>query len=440
VSEILQKEAAAFVDGSAKPQQPKPGRLKRARVGRGMKVGVAITLLAVTGGAVLLNKGHVTTDNAVVTAYVVSLRSPIEGQVSGLQLRVGDTVDGTATLARVVDERANDMHLVDLQAELARGQAEQSALQAQRRTLLALREKLWARAEQYRAAQTADTTAATHEGAAQLVGSAARLDLTRRNMDRKVTLGRLGDAAVATVDQAVVDEQAALADLAYQQAHLVSLQAREAAASQGLFLDNGSNDVSYSAQRIDDIDLRVAEIERAAAALEAGRAAAEARLAAEQRRFAALAAADLRLPNRGMVWKLGASNNERVAVGETVAQVIDCGASFIVASIPQRDFSAVELGGVARFRLAGEKVDREGRVISVTGDANLAGDRNLAAAPITGSAASGTVRVEVPPSGNSGAECLVGRTARVLLPISGGGPVERLLRVVTERLGWLVSI
>jgi multidrug resistance efflux pump len=154
----------------------------------------------------------------------------------------------------------------------------------------------------------------------------------------------------------------------------------------------------------------------------------EARLAAEERRLALLTQAELKVPSRGMIWKLGASNGERVAIGDTVAEVIDCGSSFIVASIPQRDFSRVELGGLARFRLSGETVDREGRVMSVTGDVSVSGDRNLAAAPVAETAASGIVRIEVAPSGNSGAECLVGRTARVLLPVSGGGPVERLLR------------
>jgi hypothetical protein len=99
-----------------------------------------------------------------------------------------------------------------------------------------------------------------------------------------------------------------------------------------------------------------------------------------------------------------------------------------VASIPQRQFSSVEIGGLAQFRLSGETTDRQGRVLSVTGDSSVSGDRNLAATPVAERATSAVVRVEVQQSGNNGAECLVGRTARVLLPVSGGGVLSQLWR------------
>ena len=99
------------------------------------------------------------------------------------------------------------------------------------------------------------------------------------------------------------------------------------------------------------MDLRLADIGRAVAELAAKQASAEMRLTAEEHHFDAFSKADLELPAGGMVWKLGASNGERIASGDTLAQVIDCGASFIVASIPQRQFSFVQVGSAARFRL-----------------------------------------------------------------------------------------
>ena len=59
-----------------------------------------------------------------------------------------------------------------------------------------------------------------------------------------------------------------------------------------------------------------------------------------------------------------------------------------------------------------------------TSDAPVAAEAALTAA-VHGA---GVVRIEVPRSGNKGAECLVGRTARVLLPTGGGGMLARLLR------------
>ena len=425
MSEILQEPLTAFVEAKPVPAAPS---LRGIKPGRVIKITLALALLGGSAGAVLQGQGYVTADNAVVSAYVLSVRTPILGQVSGLQLRVGDPVAGAGALAVVSNDRVSDERLVELRTELARQRAEQAALARQLGTLRSMRQRLATRADDYRLVQAEYASALSHETVAQLPAHEARLDMARRTMVRKAALGRTGDAPVATVEQAALDARALEAEFATQSARLLSVRMREAAAHRGMFLDNGSNDVSYSAQRIDEVDLRITEAERASAVLDAGIALAQTRLAAEERRYAAHATAELSLPKRGMVWKLGASNGERIGAGETVAQVIDCEAPFIVASIPQRDFSLIDLGSMAQFRLSGEKTDREGHILSVTGDASVTGDRNLAAAPLLEKAATGVVRIDLPPSGNSGAECLVGRTARVLLPVSGGGPLERLMR------------
>ena len=432
MSETMQEQTVSFVDAAVKPTSGKVTALRdRLQLGRIIKVSFAAILLVGTAVAIFVGQDHLTADNAVVSAYVLSVRSPIQGEVSGLQLHVGDMVQGTTLLAHVSDKRVSDEHLVDLRSELARGSAEHAAFEIQRRALIALRTVLATRSEEYRTAQIAYTLASSGEAAANLSGGTFRLEMARRDMGRKVSLGHSGDVSVASVDRATLDAHTAETDVASQAAHLAYLRTREAAAAHGIFLDTGSNDVSYSTQRIDEIDLRLADIDRAGAGLAAGKALVQVRLAAEERRFAALSEAELKLSARGTVWKLGVSNGERVSMGDTLAQVIDCEASFIVAAISQRDFSSVELGRLAHFRLSGETTDREGRVLSVTGDSSVSGDRNLAATPVADRTTTAVVRIEVLPTGNKGAECLVGRTARVLLPTTGSGMLTRLLRRLT---------
>ena len=422
MSETFLEQAVAFVEPTTKPVAGvaiPPGR--HLRIGRPLKIGLAGTLLIGAVGTLVVGQSRVTTDNAVVSAYVLSVRSPIPGEVSELRLRVGDTVKEADVAARVVNDRVSDEHLVDLRSEVVRTKAERAALENQRQALATLRAALVARSEDYRAAQTAYAAAFSDEALGQLAGGALRLELARRAMQRKVSLCHSGDAPLADVDRATAEEQTAEADVSAGAARLAYLRARQAAVAQGLYLDAGGNDVSYSAQRIDEVDLRLADIGRAVAELAAKQASAEMRLTAEEHHFDAFSKADLELPAGGMVWKLGASNGERIASGDTLAQVIDCGASFIVASIPQRQFSFVQVGSAARFRLSGETTDRTGRVLSVTGDSSVAIDRNLAATPIADPASTAVVRIEMQASGNNGAACLVGRTARVLLPRTGGG-------------------
>ena len=126
------------------------------------------------------------------------------------------------------------------------------------------------------------------------------------------------------------------------------------------------------------------------------------------------------------VWKLSSSDGERVATGDTVAQLVDCHASFLVVAIPQDRVPDIEIGGTVRFRLSGEKEDRFGKVTSVTGERDEQQDRALAAAPTHERNPTAAVYVSNTDE-SSGRECLVGRTARVLLPVNHTGMLAQIL-------------
>jgi hypothetical protein len=128
-------------------------------------------------------------------------------------------------------------------------------------------------------------------------------------------------------------------------------------------------------------------------------------------------------PSAGMVWKLGASNGERVGAGETIAQIVDCDSAFIIARVPQNRVPDIMVGDEAEFRLSGDETKRHGRVLTVTGDAT-GGDRNLAAVPFEEKGPTAAVRIAMDPVAG---ECPVGRTARVLLPSNGRGFISQLL-------------
>ena len=200
---------------------------------------------------------------------------------------------------------------------------------------------------------------------------------------------------------------------------LGAVQAQLDAAIRGVMIDAGGNDVAYSAQRADEVRLRLAELDRALDTAIADAEESASRLADETRRIDLLRSAKMAAPSAGMLWKVGSSNGERLGAGDMTAQLVDCGAAFLVASIPQNSYADVVLGGEARFRLSGETAERTGTIVSVTGDASLIGDRNLAAVPADQHKATAMVRIAVPPSRNIAAECLVGRTAHVLLPTVG---------------------
>src|SRR5690242_14724948 len=102
MSEAGVGQATTFVEPLGKPNNGEAAvPVSRMRWGRIVKIGSAGGLLAAAAGALLIQQSQVTTDSAVVSAYVRSVRSPIQGQVSGLHLHIGDEVTATSLLAHV---------------------------------------------------------------------------------------------------------------------------------------------------------------------------------------------------------------------------------------------------------------------------------------------------------------------------------------------------
>ena len=78
MSETLLEQTTAFLKPATKPA---PERVasppSRWRLGRVVRIGLAIALLMAAPSALLVGQSRVTADNAVGSAYVLSVRSPI---------------------------------------------------------------------------------------------------------------------------------------------------------------------------------------------------------------------------------------------------------------------------------------------------------------------------------------------------------------------------
>jgi len=416
------------------PSSTRPGSAFKAgnsRVGprRVIKFGVALALIGAAAYAVQSEQGYVASDNAVVSAYTSSLRTPIAGYISGLRAKVGDAVAAGAVLGRLKEPRVDDQRLVDLENLLARFRSDRDAYQKQHDQLSLQRAELVERAAERNRSAAEFLTLQAAEAERQVRSRTAARDYSRRDLGRKDSLGRTGNAPATEVDKARLASEQAELEVEAGSVRLAYFRLQAEMARKGMLLESGSNDVAYSTQRADEIGIRLTELEREIARLSASQAETSARLDAERQRIDLLRAADLLAPSSGMLWKLGASDGERLSVGDTAAELVDCTSAFIVAAVPQDRYPDVEIDGAARVRLSGEKADRSGRVVSVTGEATLANDRNLAAAPLNQHSATAIARIEVAASSNLAGECLVGRTARVLLPTSAGsGFLARLVR------------
>ena len=387
------------------------------------KIGGAVSVLAIGAYAVMADQIAIATDNAVVSAYSIALRTPIDGVVGGTPLRIGDRIARGATLAEVNNVRVDDQRLVDLREHLTVARAHLAAITAEESALEAMRADLDRRSQAYVTASAARLNGAVAEAQAALAALTVRRDEAGRVLDRRNALAQSGYASTADLDKARSDFDAASSEAAAQQGRLDSLRAQLDAVKNGVVSEPGSNDVAYSRQRADEIMIRVADLAQVSALTSADIDETASRLDSEAARVGKLRAAPMVAPASGIVWKVNAQSGEHIGAGEPVVQIVDCDAAFIIAQVPQNRVPDIEVGSQAEFRLSGDPVKRHGLVTSVTGDAT-GGDRNLAAIPFVQPGPFATVRIEIPAS-DDGA-CPVGRTARVVLPSNGPGLLSRL--------------
>jgi multidrug efflux pump subunit AcrA (membrane-fusion protein) len=109
---------------------------------RVLKIAITAAVLGVGVTAMLSGQGKIASNNAIISTNLVSLRTPIDGKVSGLPSRVGSMVARGALVAHIENPRVNDEHLVDLREHEKRVVADLTSAEANRAALLDLQADL----------------------------------------------------------------------------------------------------------------------------------------------------------------------------------------------------------------------------------------------------------------------------------------------------------
>ena len=397
------------------------------RLRRLVKFAGVVVVLAVGAYAALANQGYVVTNNAVISAYRMELRTPIAGELTTLSAQIGTKVPAGSVLARVHRRRIDDQHLVDLRQTLNQATAALEADRQQRDQLVALRAGLRLRA-------AADLQASRNRLGGLLVQAAATLrraeamrELARLRLARLAPLVAKGVATPAAQDGAVAALASATASVAADRGQLTALAAQASAVAQGVLLDNGGNDVPYSAQRADEVTIELDRLEREITTTRAQVSGLRTAIGAERQRLDLLADADLRAPGAGTVWKLDAVAGEHLTTGQSVAELVNCARPIVLAAIPDDDVGRIAVGNRVRLRLAGETKDRPGRVIGIGGARFRDHGRALAAIPAPRRTPREIVRIALDAAPAPGTACLVGRNLRVMITAQGDGMVARWL-------------
>ena len=404
------------------PKQP------RVNWGRLLKRGGALVLVATGVLAMLSDAGHVVTENAVISAQIMSLRAPVDGVLQDAMGKVGATIHAGGDLAVVENPRIDERPASIAAQTLARLGAQLTSAREERVALRGLLNDLELRAERYKQAITNRLGLQAATAQRQLASKLVGLDLARRELRRK-------QALTGTIAQADIERAQAAVDVFEQEAEalgrtLVSDENMTVWAADGVLAEPGSSaDVAYSVQRADEVRLRLSSVERDIGNLAAAENEARERLAVEAQVFERARKAVIRAPGDGTIWRVRTSKGEQVAAGDVIAELVDCRSAFLAAAVPQKRLPDIQVGGIAAVRLSGERGERLGRVRGVMGESAMRAEA-LAAVPMNGTRPVGLVLVDLPQAEASSDACLVGRTAHVILPTDHQGWLHSFIRSV----------
>ena len=396
-------------------------------LGKHIKPVIAGGVLLAAMAAIVTETSSVTSNNAVISAHVVTVRSPLEGTFAVEGPKADSPVERGASLGAVTNPRVNTLGEQIYLSQSREAQSQVAAIDAERMQLLAQRAALLARAAAHTAALSARMSREVAEGERVAAVRRASLELAKDDMNRGRALYNDGILSRAAYEKMTSDAVVAQGESSAQEADLAATRVEEAAVRQGLMIETGSNnDVAYSMQRIDEINLRLADLTRERAAAAANGAAAVADYGPVVARDKLLGRAVVTAPAAGDLWKWYAADGERLGVGDRVAEIVDCRESFLLASFPQDRVPAIAIGARARYRLAGENTEHTARVASIEAEQPAADVAPLAARPVRQSDSPAVlVRLALDP-GDRPRVCAVGRTASVAIDARAGNMMSTL--------------
>jgi len=405
------------------------------------RIAVAAALIGFSFWAFLPYITSRVASSAFVNAELLRVTAPFNGQVARELPPQGTFIDHPTAL-RLVDALAPDRrHLSDLEqqavsakqhAELARKQlaeiAESSRQQAQR-------------TETYRTAMTGRLQDEIIETEAERTGCLAEMRQRQDVSTRQTDLASRGLALKTQAAQAQAQLETTTAHCAMTAARIERLKIELEAARSGTFVQDGTNDIPYSAQQGDRLLLRQQELETEILGQELQVTELVTQIADERTRVERLAHYDLTLPSDYVVWTLGASPASTVTEGQTILDLADCSHRFVAVELPERDFETITAGELAAVRLLGGDSWMNGRVRQVRGSAAQVDKRLHAAEVPDPHSGSITIEVELPPEPLANGQnnfCDIGRLAEVRfrrLGFNFGDAIGDALRWLSEIVG-----
>lgn len=394
------------------PAAARPGLLSRISASQLIKAAIGVGLVVVFGWMPLQTLLVASSVEAVVNSRIVTVRSPIDGVVAAAP---GDftrwsAAKGAPTL-RIADDKADRVRLDDLRRRLADIEDERPSLERRLELAQSSLDDLTKQTQQFTEGRIRQLNARVSALSHDLAAATARAEEADAAMDRANALIKSGAMTVAETGRLRRDKTVAAEEEAAARQRLEEASVEIDAASHGYFLGDSYNDRPNSAQRAEEMRLRVGDIDAELQAHDARTLSLRADIAEEMERYKKRSDVEVALPASGRVWEVMTAPGEHVNRGQDLMRIVDCASAVVTANVSESVYNRLQIGSPVIFRPSAGGDDYAGTVVNLTGAAGAPG--NFAILPTLLLKEGYHVTVAVPGIAENG-ECDVGRTGRVI--------------------------
>lgn len=344
---------------------------------------IALSALVLIGAAVILvpRLFNEIRSNGTINARLITIQAPISGTIVRSSADVGDKVAEGDLLSRITDDTESQGLVVSLSVERDVLKARVGALTRRIAEGEEIKADLEIRVERY-AKETVENLKIRREEAlsrekfwlAVVQERASALERLQKLLKTGITTPAKAEEATSLLTQAREEVNRARADVR-------RLTQEFAAAEQGIFVNDGQNDVPYSRQRLDEVRLLLSDLALQRAEAEGRLTAIEAQLGDESARAKRRETASVRSPIDGIIWRRLVTNNATVTRNNDLTKILDCSRLSVEVGIPENSVDNIAVGQPVSVRLQGSARSFNAKVTEIRGTRSVTPGIEYAAQP-----------------------------------------------------------
>jgi len=339
-----------------------------------LKSCLALAVALVLGWVPVQRLLATTSAEATVNARLITLRAPIEGDVTMAldSADIGTKFQNGDEILTIRNPRSDASHLTSLRQERGQLITSIAVLEDKKQVLLRNLDELNAQQERFRLGRIEQLQQRVLETDADIASAEAQYSNASTALQRANSLKKTDAVSQAFLDTAVRDEYVAKQTIRGLTERRKGMLVELESAKTGTFIGDSYNDTPQSAQRKMEVSLELADVRARLAGSKVELAAIDANIAEETKRHEDLSTTVLRSTVNGRIWEMLTAPGEHVNAGQDLLKLLDCGSAMVTASVSETAYQRLAIGQSATFRPRDGGAELEGSVVGLNGLAAVA--------------------------------------------------------------------